>query len=68
VAPLDAYRVILKVDKRDIGSVKEGQSGNLVLSGMPGKLLLFTVEKITPVSMVEDGRNYFQVEAKVANS
>jgi hypothetical protein len=65
VAPLDAYRVILKVDERDIGSVKEGQNGNLVLSGMPGKPLRFTVEKITPVSMVEEGRNYFQVEAKV---
>ena len=65
VAPLDAYRVILKVDERDIGSVQKGQRGNLVLSGMPASPMLFTVEKITPVSVVEDGRNYFQVEAKM---
>jgi len=65
VAPLDAYRVILKVDERDIGNIIKGQQGNLVLSGMPGKPLLFTVEKITPVSIVEEGRNYFQVEAKI---
>ena len=65
VAPLDAYRVLLKVDERDIGSVQKGQRGNLVLSGMPGNPLLFTVEKITPVSVVEEGRNYFQVEAKM---
>ena len=64
-APLDAYRVILKVDERDIGPVKKGQLGHLVLSGMPGTPLLFTVEKVTPVSLPEEGRNYFQVEAKM---
>jgi RND family efflux transporter MFP subunit len=65
VAPLDTYRVILKVDERDIGNVKNGQQGKLVLSGIPGKPLLFTVEKITPVSIAEEGRNYFQVEAEI---
>lgn len=63
VAPLDAYRVILQVDERDIGSIRPGQPGNLVLSGMPRKPLPFKVEKITPVSVVEAGRTYFQVEA-----
>lgn len=65
VAPLDAYRVVLKVDERDISNVRKGQQGNLVLSGMPGKPLFFTVEKITPVSTAEEGRNYFQVEAEI---
>lgn len=63
VAPLEAYRVILQVDERDIGAVEEGQSGRLVLAGMPRKPMIFTVEKITPVSIAEDGRNFFQVEA-----
>ncbi len=65
VAPLDGYRVVLKVDERDIGSVKKRQQGNLVLSGMVENPLHFAVEKITPVSVVEEGRNYFQVEAKM---
>lgn len=68
IAPLNAYRVILKVDERDIGYVKTGQQGNLVLSSMPGKTLLFTVKKITPVSTAEEGRNFFQVEAKITDS
>lgn len=65
VAPLDAYRVILQVDERDIGKVKKGQKGNLVLSGMVDKPLAFTIEQITPVSTAEEGRNFFRVEAKI---
>ena len=65
VAPLIAYRVILKIDERDIGNLKEDQTGNLVLSGMPSKPFPFTVEKVTPVSTPEEGRNFFQVEAKM---
>lgn len=68
VAPLVAYRVVLKVDECDIGNVKEGQLGSLILASMPRKSLLFTVEKITPVSIAEEGRNYFQVEAKIKES
>ncbi|TKB06035.1 HlyD family efflux transporter periplasmic adaptor subunit [Desulforhopalus sp. IMCC35007] len=65
VAPLIAYRVIVEIDERDIGYLKEGQPGTLVLSGMPGKPLPFIVEQVTPVSVAEEGRNFFQVEAKI---
>jgi RND family efflux transporter MFP subunit len=65
VAPLVAYRVILRVDERDINNVKEGQHGELVLSSMPSKLLSFTVEKITPVSTTEEGKNFFRVEGGI---
>ncbi len=65
VAPLIAYRIILKIDERDISNVKEGQTGSLVLSSMPSKPFPFAVEKITPVSTPEEGRNFFQVEAKI---
>lgn len=67
-APLDAYRVVLKIDERDIGNVKKGQVGNLVLSGMPRTPWPFTVEKITPVSIPAEGRNYFHVEAQIKKS
>jgi multidrug resistance efflux pump len=63
VAPLDAYRIILKVDERDIGELSVGQTGNLALTGMPGEALPYEVEKITPVSTAEEGRNYFKIEA-----
>jgi RND family efflux transporter MFP subunit len=67
VAPLDDYRVIMKVDERDIGEVAAGQTGQLALSGMPGETIAINVEKITPVSTAEDGINYFRVEATLAD-
>jgi multidrug resistance efflux pump len=65
LAPLDAWRVILKVDERDIGEVKEGAAGELVLSSLPGQAWRFVVRKVTPVSVAEEGRNYFRVEAEL---
>lgn len=65
VAPLDAYRVILQVDERDIEEVRVGQPGELALSGMPDQRLKFGVKQITPLSTSEDGRNYFRVEAQI---
>ena len=66
LAPLDAWRVILKVDERDIGHVKVGAPGQLVLSSVPGQAWPFTVKKLTPVSVPQDGRNHFRVEAELA--
>jgi multidrug resistance efflux pump len=63
LAPLDSWRVILKVDERDIGHVAQGASGELVLASLPGSSWPFTVKKITPISVAEDGRNFFRVEA-----
>ena len=68
IAPLDRYRVILHIDERDLPFLKVGQSGRLVLTGMPGQGIDFTLSKITPVATAEDGRNLFKVEADVARS
>jgi RND family efflux transporter MFP subunit len=65
VAPLDRYRVILHVDERDIGDVRLGQRGELVLSSMPGSHYAFVLDKITPVNVAKEGRNYFRVEARL---
>jgi multidrug resistance efflux pump len=64
LAPLDTYRVIMKVDERDITDVAVGQTGRLALTSMPNDEFQLVVEKITPVSVVDQGRNYFRVEAK----
>ena len=65
VAPLDAYRLILQLDERDIAQVATGQQGNVVFSAFPADPFPFTVEKVTPVSIPREGRNYFRVEAKL---
>lgn len=68
VAPLDAYRVILNVDERDIAEVSIGQRGELALSGMPYDRLPFTVRNVTPVSTAQDGQNFFRVEAQLGST
>ena len=65
VAPLELYRIILQVDERDVAEVALGQRGRIVLSGFPNEPLPFTIEKLTPVSTANEGRNYFRVEARL---
>lgn len=67
IAPLDAYRVILEIDERDISHVSVGQHGELTLSGMPNQHMDFSVQRITPVSTTKEGRNFFRVEAHLNN-
>lgn len=66
VAPLDGYRVILQVDERDIGELRVGQAGRLVLNGWSRDPLDFTVSNVTAVAEQREGRNYFRVEAALA--
>jgi len=68
VAPLDAYRVVLKVDERDIPQIRQGQSGELVLAGLPGQHMGILVSQVSPVANAEDGHNSFRVEASVVGA
>ena len=63
VAPTDEYRVVMKVDDRDIGLVSLGQRGQLKLSGIPDRAIAITINRLMPVSSAEGGYNYFRVEA-----
>lgn len=63
VAPLDDYRIILEVDERDVDYVEVGQPVSLVLSALASERIETTVNKVTPVSVPSEGRNYFRVEA-----
>ena len=63
IAPLNSYRVILDVDEAEISNIKYDQTGKLVLAAAPDDQLLITIEKITPVSTAEEGKNFFRVEA-----
>jgi RND family efflux transporter MFP subunit len=65
LAPLEGYRVILRVDERDVSYLKPGEKGQLALSATPGERLAFTVDRITPVASALDGQNTFRVEAAV---
>ena len=65
LAPLDSYRVILKVDERDIAYVAPGQRGELVLTGLTGPSIPFTLKTITSVATAQEGRNFFRAEARL---
>jgi multidrug efflux pump subunit AcrA (membrane-fusion protein) len=65
VAPLDAYRVIVEVDERDITEITVGQQSELVLPSIQGETFPFVVDKITPVSTAREGRNYFRIEGRM---
>ncbi|HXV07604.1 MAG TPA: HlyD family efflux transporter periplasmic adaptor subunit [Burkholderiales bacterium] len=65
LAPEHDFRVMLEIDERDIGDVKLGQAGTLALAALPGKPLAFDIHRITPVATAGDGRNFFEVEARV---
>jgi RND family efflux transporter MFP subunit len=68
IAPLDAYRVILQVDERDVRFVRDGQTGRLALTGQAAERLRFEVIKVTPVSSQAEGRNFFRVEARLQDA
>ena len=65
IAPLDAYRLIVHVDERDMRYIAAGQKGSVALAGMPWNPLPFVLTKITPVTVAEEGRNDFSVEARL---
>lgn len=65
IAPLDAYRVILQVDEREISRVLTGQTGKLIITGITNEPIPFSVSKVTPVAIAQDGRNFFRVEARL---
>jgi RND family efflux transporter MFP subunit len=63
LAPTNEYRIVLKVDERDIGIIATGQQGQLKLSGIPDLTIAARIDRLTPVSAVDDGRNCFRAEA-----
>ena len=66
IAPLDSYRLIVQVDERDVRYIAVGQSGTVALAGKPGDPLPVILSKITPVTVAEEGRNSFRVEARLS--
>ena len=67
IAPLNAYRVILKVDERDIRDVAPGEKGTIVLSGMAADAMPLVVSNIS-IAEAEEGHNFFRVEASLQNA
>jgi len=68
LATTDRYRVIVDIDETDIVRVRPGQSGKLVVSSLPWEHHDLVVERITPLAKVVEGRNVFEVQARLAQA
>ncbi|MCE8515215.1 HlyD family efflux transporter periplasmic adaptor subunit [Ruegeria pomeroyi] len=66
IAPLDAYRIVLSVDERDLALVGEGLAGEVILTALPGQTFGMETGRVTSVAGVEDGRNVFRVDAQLS--
>jgi len=68
IAPLQSYRIILQVDEREIRHLQVGQSGRLVMTGIASEPMDFKVANVTPVATAQEGKNFFRVEAALAEA
>lgn len=68
VAPQGEFRIIVRVDERDIADVREDQRGSLVLAALPEHKFPIVVQRVTPLASSDDGRNVFEVEAQLSGS
>jgi multidrug resistance efflux pump len=59
------HRVIVEVDEVDIAAVQPGQGGQLSLSSLGFGSEPVIVERITPLARAVEGRNVFEVEARL---
>ena len=65
VAPLNAYRVVLKVDERDVVELEVGQTGQLALTGHARRKNSDHRQQDHAGGDHRRGRNYFRVEAEL---
>ena len=62
LAPLDSYRVVVRVPDTEIARVLPA-AGTLVLAALPDEVFGLHVTRVSPVSEQVDGANVFRVEA-----
>jgi len=63
VAPAEEYKVIVKVDERDMAGVNEDKTGKVVIAAMPGDPIPFSVDQVVPMAISGEGNSYFRIEA-----
>ncbi|MGD9690314.1 MAG: efflux RND transporter periplasmic adaptor subunit [Phycisphaerales bacterium] len=67
VAPLDDIVAVSRVDERDIAMIRPGTKGQVATRSHPGEPLDFVVESIVPLAQADEGKNLFEVRAKLTS-
>ncbi|MBI3156923.1 MAG: HlyD family efflux transporter periplasmic adaptor subunit [Burkholderiales bacterium] len=60
-----SYRVVGEIDESEIGRVRAGQRGTLMVSALGFGGHAVEVERIAPLARAVDGRNVFEVQARL---
>jgi len=60
--------VLARVDDRDIALIKEGMTGQVAAKAKPGEKFDFVVERIVPLSQPKEGKNLFEVRARLTQA
>ncbi len=63
IAPLDEYRLVIKVDEKQVADVQKGLQGILNLKALPSDGLPFVVHKVSPVFEENSDGIAYRVEA-----
>lgn len=64
VAPAEEYKVIVKVDERDMAGVDNNKTGKVVIAATPGDPIPFSVNQVVPLAISGEGNSYFRIEAE----
>lgn len=68
IAPLADLLAVTQVDERDISLVKVGSKARLATRSHPSEPLDLEIETIVPLAAPEEGKNLFEVRAKVVGT
>ncbi len=68
LSPTTGYRIVLYVEDSDIDAIHTGLRGELAVSAMPLAALNIEIERITPLASYQDGRNVYEVQARLLSS
>ena len=63
VAPAEEYKVVVKVDERDMAGVDNDKTGRVVIAAMPSDPIPFAVDQVIPLAISGEGNSYFRIEA-----
>ncbi len=68
LAPANEYRVIVSVEDYAIESIAKDAKGHIRLTALPDTPQAIQVDRILPIANAIEGRNAFEVEAKLIKS
>lgn len=68
IAQGEGWRVVVEVDETEIGPVRPGQPGTLSLAALPWATHGVVVERVVPLARAVDGRNVFEVQARLTEA